>query len=332
MLKNLYYNTRDYILNLNLKKDKRPIIFLICLLIATALWFSNALGKRYETTVSMPIQYTNMPENKALVKTPPTSIKVKMDAYGYTLLRHKINLTINPINFNFASFTNQKSLSEGLNTYKIASNRYLSHFSKQVSSEISILEISPDTLYFEFDDIVTRQVPVNARVELDFENQYFLSDSIRSTPEFIEISGPQSLIDTIGYVETKSIRFKNLNTTVKQSISLIDIPGVSLSDKRVELEIPVSLYTEYTSKIRIQKLNLPDSLNLVTFPGFVNITCIVAFDKFAGMNASAFSLAVDYTDIKPDTKRLPIKLLNQPSHIKSLNISPQEVEFIIENQ
>lgn len=332
MLKDLYYNTKNYILNLNLKKDNRPVIFLISLLIASALWFSKAIGKRYETTVSMPIQYTNMPTNKALVKTPPTSIKVKMEAYGYTLLRHKINLTINPINFNFSSFTNKQTLSKGVNTYKITTNQYITQFSKQVSSEINILEISPDTLVFEFDDIVSKSVPIKAQIELSFENQYFLSDSLHFTPHLIEISGPNSIIDTINFVETKALHFKNLNTTVNQNASLTEIPGVNLSTKRVELKIPVSLYTEYNNKVKLQKINVPDSLNLVTFPGYVDITCIVAFDKYANLKASGFVITVDYNDITPNIEKLPVKIINKPAYIKSMNILPSEVEFIIENK
>ncbi|HKK82288.1 MAG TPA: hypothetical protein VJ909_08565, partial [Prolixibacteraceae bacterium] len=129
MLKNLYLNIKHYVVNLNLKKDRRPVTFLISLLLATVLWFANALGKKYETNVSMPIQYTGLPTNKALIKTPPSSISVKMEAYGYTLLRHKFNLTINPINFNFSAFTN-KTLLEGTHNLSIATNQYIPQISK----------------------------------------------------------------------------------------------------------------------------------------------------------------------------------------------------------
>jgi YbbR domain-containing protein len=331
VLKNLYYNTKDYILNLNLKKDTRPVIFLICLLIAAALWFSNALGKRYETTVSMPIQYTNIPQNKALIKTPPKSIRVKMEAFGYTLLRHKINLTINPINFNFSSFTNKQILNDGINTYEIETNEYIEQFSKQVSSEINIIEITPKKITFEFDDIITKSIPVKSNVEMSFEDQYFLSDSIRFSPTHIEVSGSKSIIDTITHIEIKKVHFKNLNATVNKNVSLSEIPGISTPIKRVEMEIPVSLYTEFKSKIQLEKINVPDSLNLITFPGYVDITCIVSFDKYAGISASAFVMFVDFNDINSNTEKLPVKLINEPANIKSLTYSPSEVEFIIEN-
>ncbi|MCF8361515.1 MAG: hypothetical protein K9G70_02725 [Prolixibacteraceae bacterium] len=332
MLKNLYLNIKHYIVNLNLKKDRRPVTFLICLIIATALWFANALGKKYETNVSMPIQYTGLPSNKALIANPPSSISVRMEAYGYTLLRHKINLTINPINFNFSAFTNNESLSEGTQNLKIATNQYIPQISKQVSSEITITEISPDTLTFSFDDIISKKVIVKANLDLSFENQYFLLDPVRFTPDSVKITGPESIVDTITSISTKHENFRNLNTNVVQNISLENIPGVDVSTKRVELNIPVSLYTEYTDKVKLQKLNVPDSLNLVTFPGYVNINCIIAFENYANIDAAGFILAVDYNNISTGKETLPVEIIKKPTTVKSLTVSPENVEFIIENQ
>ncbi len=331
MLKNLYLNIKHYIVNLNLKKDRRPVTFLICLVLATVLWFANALGKKYETNVSMPVQYTGLPTNKALIKTPPSSISVKMEAYGYTLLRHKISLTINPINFNFSAFTNNKQLLEGTQNLSIATNQYITQISKQVSSEITITDISPDTLIFSFDDIISKKVKVKADLDLSFENQYFLLDSVHFAPDSVEITGPKSMVDTIQSISTRYEKFKDLNTNVIKNISLESIPGIEVATKRVELSIPVSLYTEYNDRVKLQKLNVPDSLNLVTFPGYVNISCIIAFENYANIDAAGFIMAVDYNKITPEKETLPVEILKKPANVKSLSVSPENVEFIIEN-
>ena len=41
------------------RQDSRVVIFLICLLIATVLWFLNALGKNYTTQINYPVKYVN---------------------------------------------------------------------------------------------------------------------------------------------------------------------------------------------------------------------------------------------------------------------------------
>ncbi len=68
------------------------MIFFVCLVIATVLWFVNVLGKSFETEVSMPINYVNLPKNKVLINAPPSALQVRIEAHGFTLLRNRLRL------------------------------------------------------------------------------------------------------------------------------------------------------------------------------------------------------------------------------------------------
>lgn len=331
MLKDWYHNIKQYFIQLNLKKDNRPVIFAISLMIASILWLVNALGDRYETTVSMPVQYTNLPANKVLVQAPPSSVKVKMEASGFTLLRHKIKLTITPVNFNVKQFTNNMMGKSEASSFNVISDRYIDQISKQVSSEINILDLSPDTLTFVFDQVVSQKKPVKHQFHLDFENQFFLRDSIRFIPDSVLVSGPKSRVDTLTHVNAKHQRFRLLNSTVKRNVSIDPIEALEISPRRVVVEIPVSLYTEYIANVPVSQLNVPDSLNLVTFPGQVQIKCIVAFDQYENLTASSFMPGVDFADTKNSIDKLPVSILRAPNYVKSLSFHPQEVEYIIES-
>ena len=331
MLKRFWRKSISFAKNLNLKEDNRPLIFMVCLAIATVLWFVNALGKTYETTVSMPIQYTNLPKEKVLVSAPPKKIEVQLKAHGFTLLRHKLRLTINPLNFNVKSFTDGMMDKTNAENFKIVSNRYLSQLSRQVSSEISVLGIQPDTLYFKFDRIIERKLPVASNFEISFENQYFQYDSIRFTPDSVMVKGPRSIVEKLENVPVKHQRFKELDATYKRSMVFEDIDQVEVEPRRVNVEIPVSQYSEYLAFINIQQLNVPDSLRLVTFPVKTQVSCRVAVHLYQNLSESNFFVYVDYNDLKMNSK-LPVRLMNAPGHVKMLNYQPREVEFIIEKK
>ncbi len=70
-----------------LRNDKQVIVFLVCLFIATTLWFLNALSKDYTTIVSYPVKYINPPKNQFLANKPPSKFDLKVEAHGFTLLR-----------------------------------------------------------------------------------------------------------------------------------------------------------------------------------------------------------------------------------------------------
>lgn len=280
----------------------------------------------------MPVQYTNLPRNKVLVKAPPSSIDIKMEATGFTLLRHQIKLTINPLNFNVRAFTDNLMNKSNVNTYKVASDRFIPQFSRQVSSEIKLIDISPDTLYFVFDQVVTEKKPIVQHFEITFENQFFLLDSITFDPDSVMVRGPKMLVDTLDHVTTKRQRFKHLNASVKRNVAIDDIDQLEIDPRRVVVNIPVSQYTEYSEKIPITEFNVPDSVRLVTLPGKIDITCLVALTEYKSLSPSSFLIGVDYNQVNDSNNSLPVKIYNYPGHVKNLKFNPTEVKFIIEKK
>lgn len=331
MFKNWYHNFKNNIKHFNFRKDNRPFIFVVCVLIASLLWLVSAMGKRYETTVSMPIQYTNLPKDKILVNAPPAKVDVTLEGYGFTLLRHKIQLTINPINFNLRLFTNNQMGRSEDTELPIKLSNYIPQISRQISAEINILDIAPETIVFHFDQLVSVKKRVTPNFDLSFQNQYFLLDSVKFIPDSVLVTGPKSLVDSIKTITTIHQRFKDINATVREKRIKLQKPDqVVIAPGRVATEIPVSLYTEYTQEIPLSKINVPDSINLVLFPGRVKIKCIVAVDNYPNLTPSGFILGIDFNNLNPETNKFPVIVYRSPAFIKSLSIYPLEVEYLIE--
>jgi hypothetical protein len=328
----MFGNIKKLLRNFNLKENNRPLIFLVCLMIATVLWLVNAMEKKYETTVSMPFQFTNFPQNKVLVNPPPKKLNVKLRAYGFTLLRHKFGLSLTPIILDVKLFPeNSKDKNQSSNSY-ILTDKYISQISSQVSPEISIIDISPDTLFFQFDKLSEKRIKVTANLNISFQNQYFFSDSIRLSPSQIIIRGPSSIVDTITQIMTVDQKFSDLKSDVRQNISLQKIAQVEYSTYKINVEIPVSQYTEYSNKLALVKFHVPDSINLITFPGKIDIKCLVALNQFKNISPSSFIVGVDFNDVSNNSNYLPVKVFNQPGNILSLKFQPTTVEYIIKER
>ncbi len=317
---------------LNLKENNRPFIFLVCLFVAASLWFINAMEKQYENYVMIPVEFTNFPKNKTLINEPPTKLRAKIKTRGFTLLRYKINASIYPVNFNVRSFTNSKFENQESGEIIIKPDDYIYQISNQLNADINILDLYPDTVKFVFDKIVERKLRVVPNIDLEFENQYFLCDSIKFTPEYITVKGPLAIIDTLKYISTKKLKIKKLNSSIKKNFTLELIEGIVTNPDKVVGEIPVSQYTEYSEKVNVSKINVPDSLNIITFPGKVDINCIIALNQYKNINPSSFVIGVDYNDIKPGSRLIPIKIFKIPSNTKIINFQPITVEFLIERK
>ncbi len=227
-----------------LRSDKRVMIFLICLAISTGLWFLNALSKDYTTSVFYPVKYVNIPEKQFLVNSPPTRFELKVNAHGFTLLRHKLNLAFTPIVLNVSKITANKNNQINETDYRIATSSLTNTISSQISNEISIIDILPATLQISLDRLFTKEVPVKTSLLLDFKPQHNLSSEIITTPAFVTIEGPKTLIDTIEYILLEKEEFKNLRKTTSKDIDVIKPEKISVSPKKVKVTIDVEEFTE----------------------------------------------------------------------------------------
>jgi YbbR domain-containing protein len=332
VVKEFIQNIGDKIETINKRNDRRPLIFLASLVIASVLWLVNVMGKTFETEVSMPINYTNLPQEVVMVNQPTEALQVRIEAHGFTLLRNRLRLSFYPINFNMKAFLTHIDGARPGVRHHLPSNRFHGYIAKQIGSEISIVSIFPDTLYFEFDKVVEKKKPVKGDFELTFAKQYFLYDSIKFEPDSIMVRGPQKMLDTLSFVKTEKRKYKNLNANQKRKVKLAENEQLKFDRKTVEAYIPVSIFSEYTANVPINVINIPDSLSMVTFPGSVKVTCQVAVPDYGNINPSNFLFVVDYEQLLAGVATLSVNHVHAPFYVRKLSFTPHEVEYIIERK
>ncbi len=311
-----------------LRNDKRVVVFLICLLISTSLWFLNALSKDYSTTISYPVKYVNPPSKQFLSNHPPSKLELKIDAHGFTLLRYKLSLSFSPIILNLTNITKDLKAEDGI--YRIPSSGLMRRIKSQVSNEITILEVQPEMLEIILDSLKTKTVPVRANVQVQFKPQFNLKNPVRVIPSEVKITGPSSVIDTINELSTRFEKFEELDAAVEKHVDILKPKNTTISPDKVNLKIEVEKFTEKELKIPIIIRNRPDSVNVKLFPSEVKVTCLVGLSEFEDVAVSDFSAVVDYADVDKNTQNLPVKIERKSSFIQLVRVSPEAVEYLIE--
>ncbi|MCK3684261.1 CdaR family protein [Maribellus sp. YY47] len=308
--------------------DKRVVVFLICLLISTSLWFLNALSKDYSTTIAYPVKYVNPPSKQFLANEPPSKLELKIDAHGFTLLRYKLSLSFSPIILNLTNITKDLKPEDGI--YKVPSSGLMRRIKAQVSSEISILEVQPETLEIILDSLSTITVPVKPNVELKFKSQFNLQNPVKVIPAEVKITGPSSVIDTISELSTQLLKLDDLDATVEKYADVLKPKATTISPEKVTLRIDVEKFTEKELKIPLIIRNRPDSLSVKLFPSEVKVTCLVGLSEFEDVTANDFSAVVDYADMTNNALHIPVKIDRKSSFIQLVRVTPEAVEYLIE--
>ena len=314
------------------KNNQRMVIFFICFCIASLFWYLNALKKQYTVEMVFPVKYTNMPVNKVLANEPPKEFTFTVSSGGFTILRYRLSMAFSPIIFNVNDFTDRGMESPGETKYKIPNQRYFNRLSSQLSNELNVIMISPDTLYFQFNETISKKVKIEPQVNIEYKKQFFAERDIYCEPDSVLVFGPESIIDTLKSVPTILKKYKNLSRSIQESVSLEIPKQLSVIPDKVQLMIPVAEYTEKTLTVPIVIKNLPPDVKVNLFPDNLSLSFMVQLSNFSKIEARYFSVSVDYNDIKDKKNLLPISIESKPDGIRMLRYAPEVIEYLIEEQ
>jgi len=315
-----------------LRPDKRIFVFLFFVFVSSVFWFLKQMEAEYEATISIPVRYSNIPKDKILVGELTNTFNLRIKARGYKIIEYKIGNKFLPVIIDVNSL-NLRIISKGKTRRFFALTHFLNEkINQQIGSELRVLEIKPDTLFFDFSRIAYKKVPVVSNLNILPEKQYMLKGAPQINPDSVVVSGDKSIIDTIQYVYTEEIQLENIDNNIDKSLDLIAIQDVQFSEDEVDVSIIVEKFTEGAQKVPVKTLNVPDSLILRVFPNEVDIVYFVGLNDYDKVFPQLFALVVDYNDINPEINNINIKLLRYPEYLQSIRYNPNSVEYIIEKK
>lgn len=326
-----FSDIKDFLKLEKLRHDKRVVVFLICLLISSALWFLNALSKDYETTIEYPVRYVNLPENRFLANDPPSEFELMVTAHGFALLRNKLHLTFTPIVLNVKRII-ADSESADSKTYRITSSELVNRISSQISNEINIREIRPQSFTMILDSMESKRVKVIPDMNIQYQSQYNITSSITIQPPYVTVTGPGTIIDTISAVRTESKKFERVKDTIEESIDLALPEKVTASPQKVQLLIPVEEFTEKKLSVPVTIVGKPEGVNIRLFPSDIQVSFMVGLSSYAKISADDFLFTAAYEDMNSGQQNVEVNLTHKPGFISEIKYSPQTIEFLIEKQ
>lgn len=313
------------------KSGQKVLVFLFFFGLSALIWFFNALGKDYSTYISFPVRYTNFPEGKILTNDLPDRLWLKVNAQGNIIFKYKLRSNINPVVFDVKSFASEQGLN-GQQQFFVLTSMARERLQGQLNQEIQIADIEPDTLFFNLADTESKLVPVTANVLISMEKQYLQKGGIQISPDSVMVTGPSNILDSLYSISTEHYEFFNIHDTVTKNIDIQEINNIQVRPDEVNVTINAERFTESEVKIPIRVENLPDTIQLKTFPRQVTATFRVGLSDYEKVSPEMFRAIVrfDSTMLTAPPKKLQVELERYPGFISTVNYNPSSVDYILE--
>ncbi len=213
---------------------------IICVVLAIILWAIIRSTSSSEIKFKIPITFVNLPE--ILIKSEISDKYVTI-----TLSGRKDNIK----NVNAKSI---KAIVNLDNPGIDISRKYPIEISREEIPENIDIKPSIKEVALKVERKISKKVIIKANIVNKIKNGYVLG-RIKIFPETINISGPESLVKNIEFMQTEKITVMNARTKTIEKDILIDnknTPDIDTEIKRVRVIIPVidsSNLAEYKKKI-----------------------------------------------------------------------------------
>jgi hypothetical protein len=306
--------------------NKNLTAFLFCLVISAFCWFLIVLSKDYHEKPSFKVVYTNLPQDRALINRLPDSVQMDISTSGFAMLRERLFGTKSKVEIDCSKL---KTGNDGIGF--LATAGLSIPLASQLGADYNVLHIYPDTLFFNFGARASKTVPVRLNLNLGFEKQYQLSDSIRMSPSRVTVYGSREIIEKITQLNTEYRVLGKLDKTVTLRLGFAEGGrGLGFSTDSITVTVPVDRFTEGNQEVTVTAVNLPEGYSLKLFPDKVNLRYLVGISDLSRVSPNSFRVVVDYAKAsETGGSRLRAEVLEAPGFVNSIKVDPEKIEYIL---
>lgn len=322
-----YWNTRIRRKIKTLFKNERSrefLTFLFFLALSFLFWILQSLNEDAEGNFSIPVKYTDIPEQVMITSELPQKINVRLRDKGTVLMSYIVD-RLSPITIDFNHYKNNRGV------FVINSPQLSSLIRKQLKNTTNLLYYTPDSIPVYFTNNKGRKFKVHLKGSVSTVPQCIISGPIKLSSDSVTVYAPTSILKNIKEVVTDSFTLKSLTDTTTFNLPLHKIRGAKIVPDLLNVTVPVEELTSKKISLPINQYNLPTGISMVTFPATVDLNFMVPVSRFSKIPVDDFSVGVDFDDVKKAKgNKIPLKVMEKPAYINNIEVVPDSAEFILE--
>ncbi|MGY5850436.1 YbbR-like domain-containing protein [Salegentibacter sp. F14] len=309
--------TPDFLKKSNLKTFGFFLVF------AALVWVLVQLSKDYTQVVSIPLEYVNAPMDKSISEEKPASVDIRMQDKGFSILYFRLFTPELQIDLEKTREGERQLI------YSIEDNR--EDIVGQLNIDFEATRFLVEEILIDFQPKKLKRLEVIAQLKLSYSVGYSANDEIQLDPDSIDVSGPESIIDTLDQIRTFPIERREISDDISGKIA-IDTTGLgmlSFYQTEVSYAMEVEKFTEGQVSVPVEVLNLPDDVNLNIFPQQVKVFYQVNLKQYDLVRPEDFSVVCDFKDITEGQDYLLAQLVRKPEFVTNIRLSERKIQFII---
>ncbi|PZX59724.1 hypothetical protein LV84_00933 [Algoriphagus ratkowskyi] len=300
------------------KKLSNLKVVVLCIAAATTFWILNALNKDdYNTIVDFPVEIIYDQTQFVAVSSVPKTLEIEISGNGWDLLRKY---------FNFNNTAYPIELSNPPSKNYILTNdlkRSLGEF----LSPTQLVSVLQDSLKFNINEIKSIKVtPVLDSTSFSMAKNFRIIDQITFNPATITLIGPSSILDSLKGNFIISLDENRINKSITKVITLKapeELGGlVEIEQEKISVKFEVIEFLEGNKRLKIKKLNFPNTVSLVDEDVAIKISYLVDERKSSELKELEFEAILDYSKRNREDSTITVQVKPMPVFLEQVVAEP----------
>ena len=261
----------------------------------------------------------------------PRKIEVSVKTTGFEMLAHHFSKKEDSLIFDVQSkMQGAQEFNKAL--IAIPSRAMVGDLTEKLGSDYTISGFYPDSVVFSFANRSTKRVPVYLDLKITFEKQFDTTGHPVIVPDSVTITGPDTIISKIRFVETIPVVLSNLKSALHMNVKLKSPEHsvfATVSLEQVSVNIPIEKFTEGTTEVPVRVINVKQGYTLKTFPDKITVHYLVPLSRYNNINPSMFDAIADAAEL-PDSNVPQLKInIISPDIVRMPVAAPEKVDYIL---
>ncbi|MBQ6964897.1 MAG: hypothetical protein IJP82_04300 [Bacteroidaceae bacterium] len=308
------------------KIDRNFLVFLVFLLVSIIFWFMQAIRETTEVSITYQLKIEDVPSRVIYTSEIPTEVSVNYTGRGWEAFYHKFML-----NEDHELTIPFKDINRSSGRIVITADNFRRAALKKKPKELTYSSTTPSKIEAYYSNGLHKRVPVIFNGNVTTTGGRYQC-GIRLTPDSVDVYAPDQIYDQITSVRTEKVTFEDLEDTLDCRLAIQVPHGAKIDPDSINTQICVDIFTDKTIEVPIYSENMPTSKIMRTFPPKVKATFLVSSTLYDDITEEGFIIVVDYKETNANAKRCKLHVRQKPEHIRHLRISPEYVEYVIEQE
>lgn len=268
----------------------------LSLVIAFLLWLQIASRQTIQTTVSVPVEFINMPPQLEIAGDYPQRVDV--------VIRSERGLS--PDERRMAAVIDLRSADAGVEIYPLTQNNIWN------AAGVEIISLTPSTIRLQLERTASRIVKVEIDIVGSPARGYKLTD-VKMSPGEVMVTGPESRLQKVTTAKTEPISVEGRTSSFTQDVF------VYIEDPRVRIENPKPVAVSLVIEEARREVQLRDVLVEVV-PAHAKVRLLTRSVNVVGTVPVSFS-----GQIRPHHFQAVVDVSNLQANPEAYEIIPRIV-------